>query len=406
MKRKAFSLTLFVLLLALALSACELPDFPFPPSSAAETPAPVVSAQPPRMFTVRRDATPYNPDEAAMPDDPQTFLAKGSVGVWMEESGDFVKLSFPDGAQVWIHRCFLSADDAQEQTAWDQSRLDDCLTSPGFTPVEDFLDSENHNFTCMAETGLNCRYSPDAGSPVLYTLSYGAMVEVLGKDSGYYLCKLYDGSLVYCQDDYLSSNDSYVVLDGAVDLRVYLPTMQFEMLFASENNIVGEAMYPAIPLLETSTAEMLAKAQEIFLSQGYTIKIYDAYRPKSAQYKLYDIVQNSWFIANPYETNSWHQLGRAVDMSLVNIETGEELEMPTPMHTFNESACRFNSSQWTEQAKKNSDYMTDIMTFVGFKTIDTEWWHFENTRDGSYMDPNLDFNALEYHPMSDLTQNP
>ena len=123
-------------------------------------------------------------------------------------------------------------------------------------------------------------------------------------------------------------------------LRVFLPEAEFDLLFASCNNITGKAMYPAIPILEQGTAEMLFKAYQRFLEDGYAIKIYDAYRPLSAQIKLFDIVQDLRFIADPSKGYSWHQRGRAVDMSLIDLSTGKELVMPTPMHTFSMEAAR------------------------------------------------------------------
>lgn len=134
----------------------------------------------------------------------------------------------------------------------------------------------------------------------------------------------------------------------------------------------------------------------------YTLKVYDAYRPRSAQVKLYDIVQNNKFIANPYTGGSWHQRGRAIDMSLIDNATGLELEMPTPMHTFDDSAARYSRDSWTEEARKNVDYMTSVMESVGFGIIQTEWWHFENNSGpGSYLPDEIDFTSLTYKPVSE-----
>ena len=179
-------------------------------------------------------------------------------------------------------------------------------------------------------------------------LSPGSQVTVYGREGDFYYCKLPIGRFAYAPVKVLFCDSAYRTLNGAVDLRMYLPEAEFELLFASRNNITGEALYPPIPMMEESTAAHLRQAYEIFRADGYTIKVYDAYRPKSAQFKLYDAVQNGWFIANPYNGNSWHQLGRAIDMSLIDLKTGKELVMPTPMHTFSNDAARFNSKQWSD----------------------------------------------------------
>ena len=211
-----------------------------------------------------------------------------------------------------------------------------------------------------------------------------------------------EGSPIATVDDLYTEGATYAEYDGAVDLRVYLPDAKFELLFASPNNITGSAMYPAVPLMEEKTAEMLKQAFEIFQNDGYTLKVYDAYRPRSAQVKLYDIVQNNKFIANPYTGGSWHQRGRAIDMSLIDNATGLELEMPTPMHTFDDSAARYSRDSWTEEARKNVDYMTSVMESVGFGIIQTEWWHFENNSGpGGYLPDEIDFTSLTYKPVSE-----
>lgn len=189
----------------------------------------------------------------------------------------------------------------------------------------------------------------------------------------------------------------YAFLPGAVDLRWYLPEAEFELLFASENNITSQALYPAVPLLEENTALMLKRAFDVFKADGYTLKIYDAYRPRSAQAALWAAVQNSRFIADPAKGGSWHQSGKALDISLVDDATGLELEMPTPMHTFTDEAGRYANSNWSETATANVNYMTEVMRSVGFSTLRTEWWHFENNAKGwPSMEPDIDISALEY----------
>lgn len=401
---------LLTLLLALAFCACgpQIPSGTTPSPEASpeavqpdESPEPEPEKEPePELYTVRVDSTPCltGPD---MELEPVRELARGERVEYLDEDGDLMHVKLDDGQEVWIHAWYLSANDAQTRARREEEALEKLTSRESFQSAVQ-IGAEGRTFTCMANL-LNCRSAPSTtDSLVLYQISFGTELEVLGIDSGFYLCRLKDGGVVYCYGDYLTSEATYVSLEGAVDLRAYMPTADFELLFASSNNITGEAMYPAVPLMEASAAEKLAEAQEIFRARGYSIKIYDAYRPKSAQYKLYDIVQDPRFIANPYSGRSWHQIGRAVDISLIDMATGLELEMPTPMHTFDVSASRNNSGSWSEAARANSDYMTEVMTSVGFKTITTEWWHFQYEGDGGYMDEDIDFSTLTYLPISDL----
>ena len=250
-------------------------------------------------------------------------------------------------------------------------------------------------YTYIGVDPLVCREDPDGSSREVYTLTSGELISVCGEKGDYY--KLFTGlGYAYGPKDMFMEGRHFAVLNGAVDLRGYLPEAVFDIDFASDNNITGTSLYPPVPLMEAGTAKMLLEAYEKFKADGYIMKICDAYRPKSAQVALYNVVQNSAFIANPASGGSWHNVGRAVDMSLVYEDTGVELEMPTRMHTFDYSASRYNSSRWTEEARENVEYMTSVMQSVGFTTITSEWWHFEYTGSGGYMTHNLDYHTLRY----------
>ena len=264
-------------------------------------------------------------------------------------------------------------------------------------PVDVYVEPESDVRVCtVISVVANSYYYVDNESSVAETLSGGTQICVNGEVDGYFVYTTPNGEDAYISMDDAVEGAFYASYPDAVDLREVLPESEFDILFASEKNITGHGMYPAIPLLEKNTADLLLKAEELFEADGYRIKIYDAYRPKWAQYELYDIVQDNRYIANPYNGNSWHQLGRAVDMSLVEIATGEELEMPTPMHTFNSTASRYSSGAWSEAAKRNVDYMTEVMTSVGFGTIQTEWWHFEYKGSGPTLPPELDYTQITY----------
>lgn len=413
-------LTLFLcFILIFTLCACEQQGFsefigklPPLPKAGAETP-PKLSAditptpdfneseatpEPEKVsdkYIVRIEGTPYRSEPKTEQVNVLGTMSVGTKVSCIEDDGEFMLIELDDGQQVWCNTWYLKAEDPELAAERAEEYLAERIGTNTFVPIED-----EPLYNCTA-TVLNCRAEPSTTSTILYQIVMGTQLNILGRDGDFYLCRLPDGGIVYCSVNYLSSETTYVALAGAVDLRVFMPGAEYDILFASPNNITGKAMYPAIPLLEETTANMLMKAYNKFNEDGYTIKIYDAYRPKSAQYKLYDIVQDFRFIANPYETNSWHQLGRAVDMSLVDLATGEELEMPTPMHTFSMDAARSRSKDWSEEAQKNVAYMTEVMTSVGFGILETEWWHFENTGSGGSMDTNLDFSSLQYRPVSE-----
>ena len=320
-------------------------------------------------------------------------IPQGVQSEFVREEGEYTLIRLPGGMEVWVSSWMIDPVDAEAKAKRDDLFLKARIGRERYMELE-----RRPIFTCAASQ-LNCRTYPDEDAQIVYILSAGTQVTVYGREGDFYLCKLPIGRFAYASVRYLCCDSTYRTLNGAVDLRVYLPEAEFELLFATRNNITGEALYPPIPMMEVNTAEHLLQAYERFRADGYTIKVYDSYRPKSAQFKLYDIVQDNWFISNPYNGNSWHQLGRAIDMSLINLKTGKELLMPTRMHTFSRDASRFNSGQWSEEVKENVDYMTNIMLGCGFTLLSTEWWHFQYEGAGGSMDVNLDLDTLPSHPV-------
>ena len=253
---------------------------------------------------------------------------------------------------------------------------------------------------CMTAFPVSCYSEADPASPILDTFSFGDRLVILGTEGDCYRCRLSDGGEGFVLREYFTPR-SYeyplVYVPGARDLRSLIPDAEFDLLFAGPDNIAGHAMYAPIPILEDTTAELLLQAAEAFRLRGYRLKIYDSYRPKRAQFELYDIVHDSRYIANPYVWGSWHNYGRAVDLSLIDLETGEELDMPTPMHTFRTLAARGSRDRWTEEQRANVDMMTEVMRSVGFNTIETEWWHFEYTGEGAMLEDDMVLDSGDYY---------
>lgn len=307
-----------------------------------------------------------------------------------EEDGAY-NIVLSDGSDVWINGWYLKAkDDALESERTARS-LAYWETQAGFIP---FVYEDNEVYRVTVDY-LNCRSEPSTESTVLCSVALSAELKIYGELNGFYLCELPNGGIAWCSRVYVEKRAAYVHLAGAVDLREYLPKAQFDMKFTkADENITGRSLYPDVALLEATTAQKLYNAYTQFLSDGYILKICDAYRPHSAQEALWNEVRNVNYIANPKGFGSWHQYGRAVDITLVDAATGEELSMPTEMHAFESLAGRGHSADWTEEQRANVSYMTRVMVSCGFGTLNSEWWHYEYTGSGGKLDPNLDLNAL------------
>lgn len=184
------------------------------------------------------------------------------------------------------------------------------------------------------------------------------------------------------------------LLNDLVDVRAVDDSIQIELPFASDNNFAGIRLYPLeVCLLQKDTAEKLLAAQTLFKQDGNFIKIYDAYRPYSVQLRLFELVTDPAYIADP-KNASFHNRGCAVDMTLVD-SSGNELEMPTPVDTFGpESNIKYPGM--TDEARTNMEYMQKIMLQCGFLTYELEWWHFKDTNSLQYMVTDYDFTEIVF----------
>lgn len=117
--------------------------------------------------------------------------------------------------------------------------------------------------------------------------------------------------------------------------------------------------------------------------EGIGIKIWDGYRPRAIQYLMFAIYPNPVYIADP-TTGSKHNRGGATDVTLIDLATGEELEMPTLFDDFSEKASHsYNSLPANVIA--NRTLLKNIMTQVaGLNMYNAEWWHYELPDASSY----------------------
>lgn len=126
--------------------------------------------------------------------------------------------------------------------------------------------------------------------------------------------------------------------------------------------------------------------------------ITDAYRPFSVQLKMFELVGNSAYLANPHRSPSNHNRGAAVDVTLLDSE-GNPLEMPSAIDTFDATAHRaYNPGPGqpprSQAAKDNMDYLTKVMVECGFTTIKSEWWHYDDKDAKTYPATDRDFLSI------------
>lgn len=168
-----------------------------------------------------------------------------------------------------------------------------------------------------------------------------------------------------------------------IDITKY--DVKVSMKLSTEETSIGEPFYKRnLCLIQYDTLQKLVRAINLFRKDGYTVVIYDAYRPTSVQQRWFDVVRVHKWVADPSRgMGGIHDRGTALDISLIDAD-GNELNMPTPMHTFTNESAR-TSEAMTEEQRANMDYMTRIMTSCGFTYITSEWWHFQCVYTKNYL---------------------
>lgn len=148
-----------------------------------------------------------------------------------------------------------------------------------------------------------------------------------------------------------------------------------DIKYATEDNFLKQAVYDCPECyLRKATAKALLAANEEFKELGFRIKLFDCYRPLSVQKKMWAILPGTHYVANPAK-GSKHNRGAAVDLTLVDMNK-KELDMGTPFDFFGKEA-HHTYTNLPEEVLKNRKLLKEILHKHNFKSIYSEWWHYE-----------------------------
>ena len=179
-----------------------------------------------------------------------------------------------------------------------------------------------------------------------------------------------------------------------VNLEKFIPGLVLDIRYATTNNFTGEKIYNlARAYARKPVAESLKKIQADLKKQGLGIKIYDGYRPYSATVKFYETYHDTTYVASPYK-GSRHNRGCALDLTVIDLKTGQELEMPTGYDSFKKEAWP-TSPVSDPTIRKNRQLLIDAMEKHGFKVNASEWWHFDFVGWQKFTVMDIDFEELE-----------
>lgn len=164
------------------------------------------------------------------------------------------------------------------------------------------------------------------------------------------------------------------------DIRSPDSTIVVDLRYATPDNFTGAPLPGYLTnraYLRKEAAAALARVQRELKPQGLGVKVFDAYRPVRATLAMVDWterVNRPDLLRDGYiASRSRHNLGLAIDLTLIDLATGRELEMGTPFDTFSAAAHTANA---VGQTAANRQRLKAAMEREGFVNYDQEWWHF------------------------------
>jgi zinc D-Ala-D-Ala dipeptidase len=180
-----------------------------------------------------------------------------------------------------------------------------------------------------------------------------------------------------------------------VELVKLDPTIKLDIRYATTNNFLGTPLYTqARAFLQKPAAEALVGAHHELERKGYGLIIHDGYRP-------WYITEIFWlatpddkkiFVANPKE-GSRHNRGCAVDLSLYDLKTGEEVKMPSGYDEMTKRAYADYPGGTPEERARRA-LLREAMEKQGFQVFPPEWWHFDYKDWKEYSIQNVKFEDL------------
>ena len=196
---------------------------------------------------------------------------------------------------------------------------------------------------------------------------------------------------------------------GFVVLADFVPGIIQEIRYYTTYNFVGERIdgyEEPVALMTVEAARALKGAAAELNAQGYRLKIFDAYRPACAvrhfmlwgiedldlrmkPYFYPELEKQELFRQGYIASKSSHSRGSAVDLTLLDMATGKEVDMGSPFDLFSE-VSHPDSRAVTDEQHANRMFLQNAMVRNGFQPIDCEWWHF-SLKDEPWPDTYFEF---------------
>jgi len=181
-----------------------------------------------------------------------------------------------------------------------------------------------------------------------------------------------------------------------VELVTLDPTIKLDIRYATPDNLAGRAVYTeARAFLQRPAAEALVRAHRALRAKGYGLLIFDGYRPWRVTKLFWEVTppEKHEFVADPAK-GSKHNRGCAVDLSMYDLATGREVEMPGVYDEMSERSY-VTYAGGSAEARARRDLLRDAMEREGFFVEPNEWWHFNYKDWTSYGIQDIPFSEIK-----------
>lgn len=164
---------------------------------------------------------------------------------------------------------------------------------------------------------------------------------------------------------------------GFIDVRTAVPDAVVDLRYATADNFVGTPLYPAGArcLIHESLADGLATAAAQLRTAGLRLVFWDCYRPHDVQVRMFEVVSNPAWVAQPGPYSKSHESGRSVDVSTAGASG--LAEMGTGFDDFTPTAHAFATDGVSAAAQRNRAVLRETMAAGGLTVYSGEWWHFD-----------------------------
>ncbi len=181
-----------------------------------------------------------------------------------------------------------------------------------------------------------------------------------------------------------------------INLQKIIPDIILDLKYNTADNFTKRRLYrsASTTFLRKDPAAALLLIQEYLKSMGLGLKIFDAYRPYSITKLMWTIIHDERYVANPVY-GSGHNRGISVDLTIADLQTAKELKMGTAFDNFTDSAHHTFTINMSPEVIINRTLLKSTMEKFGFKSLETEWWHYSWESNEEYDVLDIDFKTLK-----------